>query len=186
MSQTQRTLAALVTILADNVSGAISPEDIRDMLVSLTPSRGGMTIEPAGSLVTGIVTTATWTTLAGTWTSNGEIDMRDWSMSANGVLKYSGTESQAALITGKVGLTPGAGNTEYSLAYALNGTANERFAASHRFAGAQAGTARTTMPITAMITIATNDEISLMVRNDTGTEDCTAHRATLSVIGFIK
>ena len=38
MADTKRTLAALQTILADNTDGDISPQDIRDLLVSVFPT----------------------------------------------------------------------------------------------------------------------------------------------------
>ena len=41
MAETKRTKADLITNLADNTSGAISPEDIRDVVESWDLSRGG-------------------------------------------------------------------------------------------------------------------------------------------------
>src|SRR3990172_1297552 len=37
MTDTKRSLSALQTLFADNVSGAISPQDVRDFLVSVYP-----------------------------------------------------------------------------------------------------------------------------------------------------
>lgn len=186
MSQTQKTLAALLTRLADNTSGAITPEDIRDLLVSLTPSRGGMTIEPADAAATTISAQAAWTPLAGTWTANGGITMRDWSMPTNGTLRYDGAEDQVLQVTGKVSIQPGGANTEYSIALAVDGVVNERFAASVAFAGPHSGDTAVTMPLTAPISISPGQLLTLWVRNDSGTEDVTAERATLSVLGFIQ
>lgn len=42
MVDTKRTLAALQTLLADNTTGDISPQDVRDMLVSLWGSTSGL------------------------------------------------------------------------------------------------------------------------------------------------
>ena len=53
MADTARTLAALQALLADNTSGDISPQDVRDMLVRLfvlTP-KGDLAMLRGGPLV---------------------------------------------------------------------------------------------------------------------------------------
>ena len=53
MVDTARTLAALQTILADNTSGDITEQDIRDMLLSLFPqtTRGDLTALDGSGLI---------------------------------------------------------------------------------------------------------------------------------------
>lgn len=59
MADTARTRAALLTLLADNVSGDISPQDIRDMLVSLFGVWAAIYVADGAVAQTGITTTPT-------------------------------------------------------------------------------------------------------------------------------
>lgn len=67
MAQTPRTFAELVTLFADNTSGAISPEDLRDFLVS---SQGGYGMIGTATESTGQATVAATPTKLTEW-NNG-------------------------------------------------------------------------------------------------------------------
>lgn len=71
MADTVRTRSALLTLLADNTSGAISPQDIRDFLVSVHGVYGSIyhTGTSASSSVS--LNDSTWTVLDG-FSANGE------------------------------------------------------------------------------------------------------------------
>ena len=58
MADTQRTLAALLTLLADNSTGAISAQDVRDMLVSVAGGYGGLGLTDGSAAQTLVATTA--------------------------------------------------------------------------------------------------------------------------------
>jgi hypothetical protein len=59
MADTIRTLAALLALLADNTTGDISPQDIRDMLVTVHGVYGGVYVADGSTAQTGIDTTPT-------------------------------------------------------------------------------------------------------------------------------
>ncbi len=57
MSDTVRTTATLLALLADNVSGDISPQDVRDMLVSIFGVWSAIYVADGAIAQTGITTT---------------------------------------------------------------------------------------------------------------------------------
>jgi len=57
MADTQRTLAAVLALLADNTSGAISPQDLRDALVSVFSNYGTIGLAGGSTAQTGISAT---------------------------------------------------------------------------------------------------------------------------------
>jgi hypothetical protein len=59
MADTIRTLTALLALLADNTTGDISPQDVRDMLVTVHGVYGGIYIQDGSTPQTGIDTTPT-------------------------------------------------------------------------------------------------------------------------------
>lgn len=71
MVDTVRTKAALQTLLADNTTGDISPQDLRDMLVSIMGVYGGIHIEGG---VTGQAVVAATPELLTEWLANGVAD----------------------------------------------------------------------------------------------------------------
>jgi len=68
MADTSRTLAALLALLADNTTGAISPQDLRDALLSCMSGYGSITVLGASAAQTSI--SATPAKLTG-FTANG-------------------------------------------------------------------------------------------------------------------
>lgn len=61
MADTQRTLAAALALLADNTSGDISPQNLRDVVVSLFNNAGEMRLNATG--FSGAAGTGSWTQL---------------------------------------------------------------------------------------------------------------------------
>lgn len=57
MADTIRSRAALLTLLADNSTGAISPQDLRDTVVSLHGVYGALYVADGATAQTGITTT---------------------------------------------------------------------------------------------------------------------------------
>jgi hypothetical protein len=57
MADTQRTLAALLALLADNITGDISPQDIRDFLVSVSGGYGSIFVHGGVTAQAGITST---------------------------------------------------------------------------------------------------------------------------------
>lgn len=66
MADTVRTLSALQTLLADNSSGAISPQDVRDFLVSVFPRIGAAaSVADGGTIIHGLGATPTSVQITG-------------------------------------------------------------------------------------------------------------------------
>lgn len=66
MADTVRTLAALQALLADNGSGLISPQDLRDFLVSVFAGRGGAAaVADGGTIAHGLGVTPSSVQLTG-------------------------------------------------------------------------------------------------------------------------
>lgn len=109
MVDTVRTLSALQTLLADNTSGDISAQDVRDMLVSVFPPQfSGARLEKSStqSYPTGSPGTITWQTEAFDTDSYGDV--------ANNrlVIPFDGY----FVVFGGVACTGGATNTLLNLA----------------------------------------------------------------------
>lgn len=67
MADTVRTLAALQSLLADNGSGLISPQDLRDFLVSVFAARGiAAAVADGGTIAHGLGVTPSAVHVSGT------------------------------------------------------------------------------------------------------------------------
>lgn len=70
MADTARTLAELQALLADNTTEAISPQDLRDFLVSCFGGHGGLYVTATGAITTNIAA-AKLAAFAGTFPATG-------------------------------------------------------------------------------------------------------------------
>lgn len=59
MADTQRATSTLLALLPDNTSGDISPQDLRDVVVSILGGYGGLRCDGTSSVMTGIGPTPT-------------------------------------------------------------------------------------------------------------------------------
>jgi hypothetical protein len=104
MADTERSLAALQTLLADNSSGDISAQDLRDFLVSCFSAYGSIYVQDGATAQTSIGTTATLLTgFAANGESSGvtpnhaddELNIGvDGAYLATGCFSFSGTASR--------------------------------------------------------------------------------------------
>ena len=157
MADTERTKSAILTLLADNTSGAISPQDVRDTVVSLIPGYGGMYISSAAA--TTIAGASTWTKGAGTTTSTG---LSNFTMPADNRLTYTGTPDVHCHIAMSFSVTSAGNNKTYEFGVALNGTINTASIVSRKIAtGADVGSSACHTDIT----LSTNDYIEMWVQN---------------------
>lgn len=118
MADTQRDTASLLALLADNTSGDISPQDLRDAIASILGGYGGLTASGVVGSMTGIGGTPTKTTFwNGTMPSDG----------ANVVASDSAdTITPAIAATYLVGATVtfvGSASTAYTFTVYVNGAA---------------------------------------------------------------
>jgi len=181
MAETPKVLSALLAQLPDNTTGLISPEDIRDVVVSLFPSRGQ--IDLTAQATTTFALTDTWYKLAGTTALDLTLGQDGFSQAANNELRATKAVNQVLLITANVELVCGSNNKTFGLTFAKNGVAIENIHISAILSDSNEGYG---FSITGLLPVAQNDIISVYVRNETDTTSVTATNLTLSAVGFIR
>jgi len=181
MAETPKVLSALLAQLPDNTTGLISPEDIRDVVVSLFPSRGQLDL--TATAATTFALTDTWYKLAGTTALDATLGQDGFSQVANNELRATKAVNQVLLVTANVELLCASNNKTFGLTFAKNGTAITGIHVSALLANSNKGYG---FSITALLPTAANDTISVYVRNETDTTSVTATSLTLSAVGFIR
>ena len=182
MAETPKTLAALLAQLPDNTTGLISPEDIRDAVVSLYPSRGQ--IVHTTSAVTTIAQLNSYTPLATVTALDTDVCSSCVSMPSNGVLKLLKNVTQVVLVNATLEILPAANNQKLTFTFAKNGTAIPSLAFT-QFYGNLGGNPAGVF-LSGLVPMTGNDELSVVVKNETSTNGLTTSVFTLSLIGFIK
>jgi hypothetical protein len=101
MAETQRSIATLQTLLADNTSGDISPTDLRDLMETLRNGHGEIYV--TASAATSFTDTTSFVDVAGTF---GLVSgAYSWSMPSNGQLTYGNTNDRVAVVTATLSLS---------------------------------------------------------------------------------
>jgi hypothetical protein len=184
MTQTPKILSALLAQLPDNTTGDISPEDIRDLVVSLYPSRGQLELASGGTAATTFASSGTYVKVVGTTAVDAAVCSSCVSMPANGVLKLLKNVDQVALANATLEVLPAANNKRYTFTFAKNGIAVPGLAFTAFFGNLSGNPAG--VFLSGLVPMTGNDELSVVVKNDTDTTSITARVYTMSVLGFIK
>lgn len=183
MSDTPRTLATLLGLLADNTSGNITPQVMRDLLVSLYPSRGQLELAPGGSAATTFTGTGVYTPVAGTTVLDTAVCTSCVSMPGNGQLRWEKGSTHVLNAHALLEVLPAANNKRFTFAFAKNGTAIPELSMTYYY-GNLSGNPAAVM-LSGLIPIAEDDILSVVVKNDTDTTALTASVLTLSGVGFM-
>jgi hypothetical protein len=181
MAQTPKQLPALITALADNIVGAITPKDIRDLLVSLYPSRGQLTL--SSQVNTTFVSSGTYVPLAGVTAIDTAVCSDCVTMPANGVLKLQKAQQQIVLYNATLEVLPAGVNKRYTFTVAKNGTPVANLAFTAFFGNLQGNPAG--VFLSGLVPCAQNDELQVVVRNDSDTTAIQAAVLTTSVLGVM-
>ena len=181
MAETPKVLSALLAQLPDNTTGLISPEDVRDVVVSLFPSRGQIDLTAGGT--TTFAQTATYYKIVCTTALDASIGQDGFSMPASNELRATKAVNQVLLVTANVEVSCGSNNKTFSMTFAKNGTAVDTFHVSQKLADSGS---QYFFSFTGLIPTVQNDIISVYVRNDTDTTSLTTANLTLSAVGFIR
>jgi hypothetical protein len=184
MAETPKTLAQLLAQLPDNTTGDISAEDIRDSVVSLYPSRGQLQLASGGSVATTFASSGTYTILKGTTELDTDVCSSCVSMPSSGVLKLLKNVAQVALVNATLEILPASNNKKFTFTFAKNGTAVAGLSYSHYY-GNLGGNPQGVF-LSGLLPMTGNDELSVVVKNDTDTTSITASVFTMSLVGFIK
>lgn len=178
MSETPRSYSELLAALADNTVGAITPEDIRDMLASLYPARAQLDlVTPAATTFAG---SGVYGKVAGTTTISAALGAVDCDMPSDMVIRVTRTGSYVAIVRATLEVLPAANNKRYTFAFAKNGTAIASSALPY-FYGNLSGNAAGVY-LAALVPVTLNDQVSLVVKNDTDTTAITASVVSFSLI----
>lgn len=171
MADTQRTTAALLVLLADNTSGAITPQHLRDVLVSLTGGYGGLCAAvAAGALSVGVtaVKITGWDTLQ---TQDGTVVVGnltddDLDVSVGGIYAVAVSVSFS-----------GTADTTFTLIVYVNGVAtNVKAIAKMDAAGAVQS-----VSLSGLLSITAADTVDLRVLADGAAKSLTLQAGALSL-----
>ena len=177
MVDTQRDKAALAALFADNVSGDISPQDLRDFLESMHPS--ALSYYVSSSAETTIVTQSVYVKVAGTTT---QVSARGFTHSNNRAT-YTGTPDIHVFITASVSMTAAGTNVITAWRAAKNGTT---IASSEVQRKVGTGTDIGALFIAAEADLSTNDYIEIFCANESDTTNMTADYMYVHVLQVFK
>lgn len=178
--------ADLTTLFADNVSGDISPADLRDFLDTMNPPYASMYISTESA--TTINTINVWEKAAGT-TTDVNLNRFDGktALTVDNRLKYTGTPD--IHVHGVVDFSSSAASANKVLEYAVyhfDDSAASGSIVTHSINGRTHG--NTDRGIGAChfdLMLSTNDYVELHVRNTTDATNMTFHYAYLFMMGMM-
>ena len=175
MADTKRSKSDLATLLADNTSGAISPQDVRDFLESMDLSFASMYF--SSSAETTIAVAGTYVLAAGTTTS---IKLSNFTMPQDNRLTYTGAADVYAEISASISMTCASNSKIVGMKIAKNGTVIDSTEIHRKIStGADIGAAY----VQGDVQLATNDYIELFISNETDTANATIDFCNLRVKG---
>ncbi len=179
MADTQRTLSALLTSLFvdGQAAGSITPQRVRDLIVSLSPPYGGLYFSSA--VATTISTPGTMVKALGTTTLT---NARDITMPSNNRLTYTGIPDRHFHIVLSTAFTTAGTNDDLSIAVAKGGVVLAhskltRFAATGMDQGSTASHAD--------VVLSTNEYLEAFVTNEDAAENVTIEQGYLFAMGMI-
>ena len=179
MANTQRTLSQVLALLADNATGDISAQDMRDAVLSLASDHAGMYIST--SAATTISTVDVWVDEGSTWTLSP--DSHNFSEDTDGRLQYDGAASRHVHVTASASVTSSGNGKTYEIGIAKNGTVYTPSISQRKIV---IGTEVGDVSVTAMIPMDTGDYLTLQVRNVTDDTNATITKANIVAMGMIE
>jgi hypothetical protein len=179
MADTKRSLADIYTLLADNTTGDISPQDMRDIVKTLQPDHAEMYI--SSSSATTISDTTNYFDVEGTWALKSGAS--DWDMNTNGQLRYIGEADRCVFVWATGSMTTASSNQVLYLGIGKNGT-DVSDADIHRKTGTGGDVGAAAL--TAILEVTQYDYVTLDVRNTTSAVDVTFETGEIIVQGIAK
>lgn len=182
MADTPRTLSTLLAQLADNTSGNITAQVMRDLIVSAMPSRGQILLS-AGSTATTFTGAGVYTPVAGTTAIDSDVPTAWVTMPANGQLRFDKAVAEVVLANATLEVLPAANNKRYTFTFAKNGTPLADLAFMVTFGNLGGNPAG--VFLSGLVAMGAGDILTVVVRCDTDTTAITASVLTLSGVGFM-
>jgi len=179
MADTQRTIAELLALLADNSTGDISEQDLRDVVVSLANSYGGFHVSTP--IETAIALVNTPVKALGTTTVSGAV--RGMDMPADNRLRYTGAPTRFHTIRAALSVISAASNKVFEFYIAKNGVVDTT-SGIRRKQGTSSDEGALALEF--HIQLAQNDYVEVWVENVTDASNMTITRMVLTGEGLVE
>jgi len=178
MVDTGRSKAEILALMADNNAGDISPQDVRDMIVSMIPPHGGYYRNLAAP--TTISVAGTYYKAAGTTTAG---DLDDLTMPQDNRMTYVGAPTQHFHIIATISMTCAGVNKVIGVKIACNGTP---LAGSVIRRKVSTGSDIGAVTVQSDVEMDTNDYIEIWVTNETSNTEVTLDEFHLHMTGTLE
>lgn len=180
MADTETSIADLLaTNFADGqTAGSITPQDMRDLIISLETTYGGYYV--SSSSATTISAVDTPVKVAGTTTAFGSLN--GFSMPTDNRLRNDGTATRICQVTASVSFTSANNNKVYGFMIAKNGTVEANSEIQHKV-----GTAADVqgVALTWQVSLDATDYVEVWVQNRTDDDNPTITLMTVTVEGHV-
>ncbi len=194
MADTVRTIAELQTLLADNTTGDISPQDLRDFMETFRHDHGEISLTTP--VETSLASDNSWTKVAGTTAvTTGSLMRMDDDSGTNNRLRYTGTTTRILHIAVSISMFGPTSGQNYQFAIIKNAllsttvdpndTIDDPASAAsviQRRITASAEVGATALH--AFITVEPNDYIELFTRNIDTSANITVQTMNFVAIGM--
>lgn len=181
MADTQRSIAQILALLADNSSGDISPQDLRDAFVTWKMRHGQIYVASGGGAATTVSNTADYFECnASTWTlSSGAADFDE--SGGNGRLTYTGVADVMLHVACTISFTAASNNQVLHFRLGKSGTTDAASEVQFKIGtGSDVGSTA----IHLIVSLSTGQYLSLFVRNETSAANVTVSVANLQAVSM--
>jgi len=182
MVDTARTSADLLANLFQDgqAAGEITAQDLRDMILSVKPSHGGLSMDTPAA--TTIAVAGTYYKAAGTTVLDAVLQDFDDGPGMSNRLRYIGAPTRHVQVAASISMTCGGSNQVVGFQLAKNGTVLPNTVAKRKVGtGADIGN----MTLLADVNMATDDYFEIWVTNETSTSVVTVEHIHLHAIGHL-
>jgi hypothetical protein len=183
MAETQRTIADIYTLLSNNVTGAISPTDLRDSFETWRMSHGQIYIPATNATATTISdTTSYFEVTAPAWSLTTGAASHNFDESAgNGRLTYTGTEPVTVHVAFSYSMTTASNNQVTHFRVGVDGTTDVASEVQRKVGtGTDVGAGACHL----ISTLTTGQYLSVFVRNSTSASNVTVVCCNLQAVGM--
>jgi len=181
MSQTQRTLAEIYALLADNTTASISPTDLRDAIETLRHTHGELSLS-ASSLTT-INTVDVWEKVAGT-TAASPNAFHGMSMPTDCRLLITSAAPRLLHIAVSLSVTPASSNKVFEFVVAKNGDPDDVNSAPSLKRANIPSSVTVAFAFHALIPVVNGDYVEVFARNTTDATNITVETLNFVAIGM--
>jgi hypothetical protein len=179
MADTERTIAYLLaTAFPDGqAAGAITPQDLRDLIISLRHQYGDCYV--SGAVETVIASQNTWAKALGTTTAGSNLN--NVSMSANNRLRNDGDQTRIFLCTAHMEVVCAGAAKQLGFGIGVDGTVDANTEVGYMHVTAASETA---VSVSGLVSLAASSYAEVMVRNVTDAVNLTVQKMVFTAIGL--